>query len=85
MNVKDFTAVLEKLVRTQMPYGYDLTENLLIGINIDGVIHDIKDIRVVRGGIIIEPLEKEIKQQTPKLLQPQKKNKKEEVVEKTEE
>lgn len=78
MNIKDFTAILEKLVRTQMPYGYDNTDRLLIGINIDGKTYDIDSIRIVPGGFVIEPLQSQNKEQVPKLLQPQKNTKKEE-------
>jgi len=79
MNIKDFTAIVEKIVRTQMPYGYDNTDSLLIGINIDGNIRDIESISVVSGGIVINPKPAEqAKQQIPKLLQTQKKSKKEE-------
>ena len=73
MNVKDFTAIVEKLVRSQMPYGYDNTDRLLIGINVDGKTLDIEDIRVVPGGIVIDPVGEKEKQQVPKLLQPEKK------------
>lgn len=85
MNIKNFTAILEKLIRTQMPYGYDNTEQLLIGVNIDGKIYDISDVQIVPGGILINPISYiSQKQQVPSLLQPQKKNKKEETTEKKE-
>lgn len=73
MNVKDFTAIIEKVIRSQMPYGYDNTDKLLIGINIDGKVHDIDAIRVVAGGIVIDPVVSQTHQQVPKLLQPEKK------------
>jgi hypothetical protein len=78
MNVKDFTAIIEKLVRSQMPYGYDNTDRLLIGINVDGKTLDIENIRVVPGGIVIDPAGENAKQQVPKLLQPEKKSTKKE-------
>lgn len=84
MNIKNFTAILEKLVRSQMPYGYDNTDQLLIGINVDGKIYDISDVQIVPGGVVINPISFESPKQVPSLLQPQKKPKKEEVSEKKE-
>ena len=76
MNLKELLQLLERANRQTSPYGYDNTDNILVGVLIDDRVYNISELELVRGGIIIKP-QFERKEQVAKLLEPKNKNKKE--------